>query len=95
MAGEGKLQKKVIDFLKVRKDVFFHNNWGNAVLEGGLPDIEMCYKGKYVALELKNPNGSYDMDARQRVVKKKVERAGGIHHKINSYDQFLEIFKSL
>lgn len=95
MAGEGKLQKQIIEFLTPMRDVYFFNKWGNGVEEGGIPDLIMCVKGRFVGLELKNPNGSNDVDPRQAIHIKKIQRAGGYSTRVRSFQHFIKIFNSL
>ena len=95
MGGEAKLQAKITDYLTPRRDVWFLNKWGNSVEKGGVPDILICYKGFFIALEIKNPNGSYDTDPRQKIELQKIRKSGGIALKIDNFNDFLTKFNSL
>lgn len=95
MAGEGKLQKQIIDFLTPQRDIYFLNKWGNGVEEGGIHDIIMCKNGKFVTFELKNPNGKGKRSARQVIHQKKIQRASGLAYFVESFEDFLQIFESL
>ena len=95
MAGEAKLQSQITDYLKPRRDVWFLNKWGNGVEKGGIPDILICYKGFFIAMELKNPNGSYDTSPRQKIELQKIRKSGGIALKIDNFHDFLIKFNSL
>lgn len=95
MAGEGKLQDKIIDFLKPYKDVWVMNKWGNAIEHGGIPDLILCINGMFVAMELKNPNKSGKVSSRQRIELKKIRNSGGLSYQIDSFEEFRAIFKQL
>lgn len=95
MAGEGKLQDKIIAFLTPMRDIYFINKWGNGVEEGGIHDIIMCKKGQFITFELKNPNGKGKIAKRQEIHRKKVQRAGGKSYFVETFEQFLEIFHTL
>ncbi len=95
MAGEGKLQTKIINYLTPMRDIYFINKWGNGVEEGGVHDIIMCKKGQFVTFELKNPNGKGKIAARQKIHQKKVLRAGGKSYFVETFDEFLKLFNSL
>lgn len=95
MAGEGNLQDKIINYLKPMRDIYFFNKWGSGVGEGGIADIIMCKNGKFVAFELKNPNGKGREALRQKIHIKKVQRAGGQAYFVETFDEFITIFNSL
>ena len=56
MAGESRLQKQVLDYLKSRGGHWIKIHASSFQSEGE-PDIIGCYRGYFVAIELKNPNG--------------------------------------
>ena len=95
MAGEAKLQDKIIEYLTPKRDVWFLNKWGNPVEKGGIPDLIVCVKGLFVAFEFKNPNGTYGTDPRQKIEINKIIRAGGIALAIDDFEDFIEKFNSL
>lgn len=50
---EKHFQNKVIQFLK-QHDIYYVKNWGGGYTKAGIPDLFICLKGKFVAIELKN-----------------------------------------
>lgn len=69
---------------------------GNGMQKGGVPDYLICYKGRFVAVELKKPVDSYGLSGRQRIELNKIERAGGvIGREITSVEELKDIIKSL
>ena len=55
MTPEGKVQKEVIDYLKKKR--VYHFRFQAQVNLNGLPDILALYKGVFLGLELKRPDG--------------------------------------
>ena len=55
MTPEGKVQKEVLDYLKKRR--VYHFRFQAQVNLNGLPDILALYKGVFLGLELKRPDG--------------------------------------
>lgn len=58
----------------------------------GIPDILICYKGKFIALELKV--GDNDLDPLQDHVLTKIKKAGGIAYELTP-DNYKKIFETL
>ena len=95
MAGEGNLQNKIQQFLKPHKDVWVMNKWGNAIEHGGIPDLLLCINGRFVAMELKNPNKSGKVSSRQRIELRKIRNSGGLSYQIDSFKEFQAVFDQL
>lgn len=51
--NETQLTKKIKDYLKTVKDCFFFKNHGGGYGTAGVPDLIVCYKGKFLAFEVK------------------------------------------
>lgn len=43
----------------------------------GLPDIFVCYRGRFLGLEVKQPRTANDASARQLAILKQINKAGG------------------
>lgn len=91
MAQESLFQKKVIKYLEtLGNDVWFVKYWGGGIYtKAGIPDLLICYKGNFIALELKAPNGR--VSKLQEVNINKINIAGG--YAIALYPQNFEEFK--
>lgn len=50
---ERDFQKKVIKFLK-DNNIYYIKVWGGGYQKAGIPDLIICLKGKFIAIELKN-----------------------------------------
>lgn len=49
---EKEFQKQVIEFLK-QHDIYYIKVWGGGYQRSGIPDLIICLKGKFMAIELK------------------------------------------
>lgn len=49
---EKDFQKQVIEFLK-QHNVYHVKIWGGGYQRSGIPDLIICLKGKFIAIELK------------------------------------------
>ncbi len=71
---EKDFQKQVIKFLK-EHNIYYIKVWGGGYQRSGIPDLIICLKGKFVAIELKNEDGKpsalqlYNID--------KIKQSGG------------------
>lgn len=84
---ENALQDKCIDWLRtVHPDIVLANIHGGGWGAKGFPDLITCIHGRFVAFELKV--GNNDMDAAQRIWKKRIERAGGVVYKPYTLEEF-------
>lgn len=79
---ESKIVKKVIDYLRSR-GAFAVKSYGNPVVTRGLPDIVCCYKGRYIAFEVKRDASGKPTDL-QSFRLKEITQAGGIAQVISS-----------
>ena len=49
---ESAFQQKIIKKLQ-KRGAYVINIWGNGFMKAGIPDLIVCYKGYFIALELK------------------------------------------
>lgn len=73
------LEKEVDQFLKKLNDCYFVNIHGNGIQRAGVPDRLICYKGFFIGLELKRPDGKGKESNRQKIEGNKILNAGGIY----------------
>lgn len=74
MKQEAKFSKKVVDYLKA-KGAVVNVNTASIYDRVGRADVEACYRGYYIALELKT--GNYKPDPLQITYLQQVRYAGG------------------
>ena len=59
----------------------------------GWPDITLCYRGRFVGLEVKRPNGSQSID--QKNVEKEIKASGGHYFLVTSVEETIKVFEEL
>lgn len=75
MAAEKQFENKIKAYLK-SKNAWFIKYWGGgSFTKAGIPDILCCHKGRFIAIEVKAPNGK--ASELQLYNLKKIEEAGG------------------
>lgn len=91
MAAEKQFENKVKTFLK-DNGCWFLKYWGGAAYtKSGIPDILVCCKGRFMAVEVKAPNGKpSDL---QIYNLRQIDRAGGLA--ILLYPKDYDLFKRL
>ena len=61
--------------------------------EPGIPDIIVCYKGKFIAFECKRPGGKPTL--LQKITLNKIEKAKGIAKIVTSVEQVKEVIEKI
>jgi hypothetical protein len=59
----------------------------------GLPDIICCYRGRFVAFEVKTPDGK--LSKLQEITIAKIRKAKGQAYKVTSVEEVRQILESL
>ena len=74
--GESRLSRAIMDALRAR-GAFVWKNHGGPTMMAGLPDIAGCYRGVFIAIESKMPEGK-DPSAVQVLRAQQIMHAGGM-----------------
>ena len=72
-------------------DVFFWKEWGGPYGTSGIPDIICCYKGRFVGMECKLPDGRLT-ELQKRAISK-INAAGGIARRVESVEDAKAIIR--
>lgn len=80
--GESKLSRAIMDAIRARGGFAFKIH-GSATMMVGLPDVCACYRGFFMALETKMPEGG-DAEPAQRRRIQQIRAAGGISYVVRS-----------
>ena len=95
--GEPMKEKDVVDsikeYLQTIPNIFFWKEHGGQFGTAGIPDLIICYKGKFIGLECKLPGRKPTL--LQKITLGKIEKAGGIAKVVTSVDQVKEIIENL
>lgn len=72
--AETALQRRIQTYIRTRGG-YVHKNWGNMTSAPGIADLTVCYKGIYLALEVKEGNNTPSKE--QGIHCRAVQKAGG------------------
>lgn len=95
MAAEKLFENKVKAFLK-SQGCWFIKYWGGGQFtKAGIPDLLVCCKGKFIALEIKAPTGKPSELQLYNI--EKIKEAGGIALVLypKDFEKFKELIKNL
>lgn len=70
----------------LKRGAFAYKVWGNPVQEKGIPDIICCYRGRFLAFELKRGPDEEATPYQQYQIGR-ITRAGGVARVIHSVPQ--------
>lgn len=82
-------------YLKSVKDLFFWKEHGGIYGTAGIPDIIVCYKGRFIAFEVKQPNKKPTLLQLQTI--KEIIKCGGYAMRVESVAEVktvIEAFKN-
>ncbi len=88
---ESAIVKDICNYLKTLDKCFFWKEHGGMYGTAGLPDIIVCYKGKFLALEVKRPGGK--LTKLQEKTIKDIKAAGGKACIVTSVEEVREIME--
>ena len=86
MTPEGKVKKKVIEYLQ-SIGAWYYMPVSNGMGRVGCPDIIVCYKGMFMALETKAPGKIKNVTANQQREIDGIQRANGLAHVVDDVEQ--------
>ena len=89
---EQDLVNQIKKYLQTKKDIFFWKEHGGQYGTAGIPDIIVCYKGKFIAFECKKPGGKPTI--LQKITINKIIKAKGIAVVVYSLDEVKEIIET-
>jgi hypothetical protein len=90
---EKTIVKRIMAFLKTLDECFCWKEHGSMYGTAGIPDIICCYKGKFVAFEVKTETGK--LSALQAVTLSKIKVAGGVAIEVRSLDEVKRIIEKV
>jgi len=94
MQPEAKLVKQIRSYLTAEGAWSAKIHGGdNPFQEAGLPDLIVCYRGRFIGLEVKVLGEEKDVSPRQNLVLRRVREAGGIGEVVSSVRQVEKILK--
>lgn len=91
--NESEIVKQIKEYLKTVKGCFFWKEHGGQFGTAGIPDLIICFKGRFVALEVKTATGKTTV--LQAITQKRIQEAGGIAAIVRSVDDARRVIESL
>lgn len=91
--NESDLIKKIKNYLKGIKDIFFWKEHGGQYGTAGIPDIIVCYKGKFIGFEAKV--GYNKPTSLQEATIKAIKRAGGKAVVVRSVEEVKQVLERI
>lgn len=81
---------------KIKKHLSANNHYfvkyhGGYFTKAGVPDLLICLNGKFVALEIKRPQGGVVSEL-QKIHINMINKSGGTACVINDYNKYLEFY---
>jgi len=92
---ESTIQSVIVQYLRGRDDTYVVNVGGGASTARGTSDLLVCYKGRFVALEVKRPDGSYGLTKPQAMRQEQIRRVDGIAEVVTSLADVTTLLASL
>ena len=96
---EKHIQKSIIDYLSYRKDLYFIRSGSGLIKtekgkyfksgKPGCPDVIVCYKGRFIGLEIKTSKGKQSQI--QKITESLIKECGGEYYIVKSLDDVLKI----
>jgi hypothetical protein len=100
MTAEKEIQKDITAYLNTVPMLkwFIPLNVGGRPLKPhpsakGMPDIIVCYKGRFIGLEVKNKTGTHK--PAQKDFKADIERSSGIYEVVRSVDEVIKLIEGV
>jgi hypothetical protein len=90
---EKDIVNQILKYLKTLPECFAWKEHGGMYGTSGIPDIIVCYRGRFVAFEVKTPSGK--LTTLQENTLRKINAAKGCAYKVTSLQKVKEILKSL
>lgn len=90
---EREIVAKIQKYLKETPNVFFFKEHGGQYGTAGIPDLICCYKGKFIAFEVKTDTGKATV--LQRLTIRQIQNAGGCACIVRSVDDVKKIIAAL
>lgn len=89
---EKHIENRIKSYLK-SKGAYFVKYFGNSFSQAGVCDLLVCYKGRFIGIEVKNEKGK--TSPLQEVNLKQIKEAGGISLVARSVEDVQKVIDSI
>ena len=83
--NEKDIINQIKEFLKTLEGCFFWKEHGGQFGQAGIPDLIICYRGRFVALEVKTATGK--LTTLQGITLRRIQNAGGTAAVVRSVEE--------
>lgn len=90
---ESDLIRKISEYLKTVPSLFFWKEHGGQYGTAGIPDIIVCYKGKFIAFECKVGNNKPTV--LQAITLRQILKAGGYALVVRTLEEVRQVITAL
>ena len=90
---EQEIVNEIKKYLQSIPNLFFWKEHGGQYGTAGIPDLIVCYKGKFIGLECKQPGRKPTV--LQKITLTKIARAKGIAKVVTSVEEVKEIIENI
>ncbi len=90
---EKTITNQILKYLKSEPECFAFKEHGGLYGTSGTPDIICCYRGKFVAFEVKTEQGR--LSKLQEITIERIQQAGGVAAKVTSLAEVKDILKGV
>lgn len=91
--AEKDIVARILRYLKTEPDCFAWKEHGGIYGTAGIPDIVCCFKGQFVAFEVKTDKGK--LTKLQETTIQRIKDAKGKAYKVTSVEEVKEILENL
>ena len=91
MKNESQLVSQIKNYLKT-KGAYCEKIFGGGFQSAGIPDILACYRGYFVAIEVKSPTGKGRASDIQKLKIKAIREAGGVGFITDNLEDVEKVF---
>ena len=89
---ESELIRKISEYLKSVPDLFFWKEHGGMYGTAGIPDLIVCYRGRFIGLECKV--GKNETTVLQSLTIRRILRAGGYAMVVRSVEEVKQLISA-
>ncbi len=90
--NEKELTKKIKSYLNTITDCFYWKEHGGSYGTAGIPDIIVCYRGRFIAFEVKTKNNQPTV--LQKITIRKILQAGGYALVVRSVEEVAQVINA-
>jgi len=91
---ESRIQSDIIAYLR-GLGAYVRNIPGSAATGKGTADLLVCYRGYFLAVEVKRPDGSYEETVTQRIRRNQVTKADGLGIVVASIKEVADLIHAI